>query len=437
MEIEPLAPQEENNETEYVDGKSALETLTATIESATNQGEAVSPLLEDIVDFMRGNPDEPFELSTKNPGRLIQEGEKIPMYILLSAVEQPIVYKNVDINGIQQEMKLATLRMPTVIGEISKLLNGEATVSVELTSPTSLFKLSEDQFTRMSQSESFQQRHIDIANERLQRQIDIMEHVDTVLGHRGEEYNQPSLSETLQVSSTFAEALQTGRAVRNFSLSGIHRETGEQKLQEFVATFEKKSEGGVTVDITGSEENSRIIIPLKLTDNGRHVAIERQTVDMDNAAGYGFYSKILNTFLEKADVFKSDVTEPGASSVIDPYPSGEIVPTSDVAAASPIFAARHGFISYIRKGESVTSYRVDKQLSRILRLATDIERDRIAPANNHITRQYGLSKQDVSRVLLQLTTQYMGSEGPQQLPKEAQDALDAQVTRIRELCSEE
>lgn len=420
----------------HVDIQPALEALTSAIENATEKGEIVSPLLEDIVEFIKTNPDELFELGEKEPGRIVQEGEDVPLYILLSATEQPNVYKNIDINGTPEELKIGTVRLPTIIGEISKLLDGKATASIDLTSPTTLLKISEEQFKRMSQSESFQKKHTDIANERLQRQLDIMERVDTVLGHRGDESDQPSLSGTLQIDAAFTEALRTGQSIRTFTLSGIHRETGEEKIQEFTATFEKKSEDGAAVDITGTAEHSSIIIPLKLADNGRHVAIERQTVDMGDAAGYGFYSKILSAFLKNAEVFKSDVTEPGALRVIDAYPSGEIVPTSDVAAASPIFAARHGFISYIRRGEGVTSYRVDKQLSRILRLATDMERDRISPIKKHIVRHYGLPKQDVSRILLQLTTQYMGSESPRLLPQEAQDALSAQVARIRELCSE-
>ena len=159
---------------------------------------------------------------------------------------------------------------------------------------------------------------------------------------------------------------------------------------------------------------------------------------MGEVDGYGFYSKILGAFLAHAKIFESEATEPTTTNVIDGYTSGYVIANSVLAAESKLIAARPSdFISYVRGKEyQITSYRVDEQLSRILRLTKDVEKDLLKPSKNILMEKYRLPKKDVSRILLQLTTQYMGSESPQQLPQEAQDALDAQVNRIKELCSE-
>lgn len=432
MEVEPQGQQQEVIEGKQLDPRPEVDILLTRLEETRERDEEVSSLLDDVVTFMKENPEERFALWRDVPeGRLITEGEELPeVYVLLESATLPVASKSFEVGDTTQEVVMGTVRLPTVIGEISKLLDGKATANVDLTSPTTLITLSGNQLTRMSNSGSFKKHHVDLANERLERQLDMMERIDTILGHRGGDVKErESLTQTLALDTALAEALAHGSTTRVFELTGTHRTTGEHKTQGFIASFTRRESGNVTVDIAGAERDSNIIIPLKIRDGGRYIAVERKIVNMGSSAEYGFYSKILGAFLEKASVFESETTEPRAMNVIDQYPSGETVPTSTLAAASPIFAARKGFISYVRgKEQKVTSYRVDARLARILRLATDAERGKLE-------ERYQVPTKDALRILQRLTEQYMASEAPKMLPKEASEALEAQYHRIQELCN--
>lgn len=183
---------------------------------------------------------------------------------------------------------------------------------------------------------------------------------------------------------------------KEFGLVGFSKK-GEKRACKFEVCYEtmKSDSNSVSIVINSLDEPGGIapstlsfVYELPNDDHGASVTVG--SVEMEDNSGFGFTSMMYPILFKDASHIESRVIEVNTTEFIKKHNrlnfSSNPLSHAELAAHSPIVAARHGFISmydvkkagvdgdwYSGKGD-IHSYKINKVLEDILSVATDLER---------------------------------------------------------------
>lgn len=187
-----------------------------------------------------------------------------------------------------------------------------------------------------------------------------------------------------------------------------------------------------------STETEYISIHMNFSKDGKVVREPNPIIKKSQESG--IYSRILRYILRDVDeIYSGLIIEAITTDFIEKRKDGrENIPHSELAANSPLVAARKGFIS-VMKGYALNSYRVDPQLAVALTILTDVERNiaRMEIASDAVLEErYGMRKEEILEEMKVAMNEYQQSDAYEKLNKDVKPLCDLQIERVKELCNE-
>ncbi len=326
---------------------------------------------------------------------------------------------------------LATLSTRSVVGEISALTGGMATASVHLTLPTRALKIPQEDFRSITSDPGMKERVELLIQKRLltsaHSRQQLIEHFEEIEAERMHETPNTQLREALNFQRARQEGLANGKIIRHeFKICRILGNSLE--AEEFAVEYFPASQGGCVVKVSGGDT----IIPLTFSPDGKSAATGY--VEMGKKAGGGLYSRIMRYLLQDVDHLSAQIIEKNTISFLSSDPRNpEDISHSELAAHSPVVAARKGFISNINGDRKLDAYRIDTTLALILDISTNLERSILEETDQRLRDIYGMTTETTLSQLMDITEEYRQSSEYDSLSEDARALCDLQFDRITTL----
>lgn len=384
-----------------------------------------SPLTGDeILEWAKRNNFGKEETAPK--GQLITQGDKSDfVYVVLGAgakVEHTVYGK---------QYYLTNLPSHSVVGEISALTEGLPTASVYLEWPTQVLQIAKEDFRKITEDPNMKERIELLVQKRLlmsaQARQELMTHLEEIEAERMHETPNSELKEVLSFQGALQAGLAEGRVIRrDFKICRILGKSLE--AEDFTVEYSPAAKGRYNVEIYGGDTT----IPLTFSADGKSVATGQ--VEMGERAGGGLYSRILRYTLQGVERITAQINEKNTKSFLKMDARGnEDISHAELAAHSPVVAARKSFISTINDERQLDSYRVDTTLALILDISTDVERALLEGTDKRLVDIYGTSKEETLFQLRDLAEDYRQSSEYEALPQAVRSICDLQFKRIEKL----
>jgi hypothetical protein len=378
--------------------------------------------------------------------------------------------------------------LPWVIGEMGLnpdniQLYPQRGATVRNTGRIEMVVIPEEQYEKMRNSTIFRKAESDIlrernehatrmvSNERLERTNNLLAQLKLL--REAKHYQGPTAEEALNVSDIGRQVLETRSPVtKKCMLLGYNRKN-VQRACEFTALYKpSRHPRAIDIEITAPGVNGEhpSVIPLLYTlgneeDDEEEDEEEEETaqfgyVQMGSNAGFGFTSIIYPILLKNTVHIDNRVTENDTAHFIKEN-RNQPLSHAELAAHSPIVSARKGFISVAEKDNpdkekvvgmdyvigygDIDSYRIDKELQKLLDQATNVERHLLeqekSPVDQNPKRLIeaiyeGCTKEDIieqlrSQLEIYLTEYGMGHHG--KIRYVVQETIKLQFRRIQNL----
>lgn len=367
----------------------------------------------------------------KPAGTLIEQGEPASsVYVLLDGAAR--IEHTLD----EEQYYLATLPPESVIGEISALTDSKTTAAVSLLRPTRVLEISAAEFKLIADDPVLKERVESMISKRLLVTADFRERLRIYLDEKEAERMNATPNTEMEKELSLAEAIKDGLSEdhpihHDFNLSYmVGNKLGTKKMD--VVFTKLQSTGGYSVAIT----SDGVSISMKFSEDGKTGKELSGTIN--DGRGSGIYTRILRYLLRDVQYMHSSIIEDNTMEFVRANRRDiEKVSSSELAANSPVTAARKGFISNINNMGGLTSYRVDPVLTLILDVATDVERSFLYDENDaRLIRLYGTSMDETLNQLTDMMTEYQNSDDYRALPDEARHFCNLQIDRIQKLPDE-
>ncbi len=366
--------------------------------------------------------------TVQSPGTLIAQGQAAEsVYVLLEQGGK--AEYTLDENAYH----LATLPAESIVGEISALTGETATATVTLEKPMKVLRFSAEEFQRITEDPQLKQRIELLIQKRLLMSADFRERLRIYLDEKEAEKMNATPNKEMEKELSLAQAIQDGLSEdhpirHDFDLSYmVGNVLGTKKMN---VVFTKL---GTTTGYSVAITSDGVSISMKFSEDGKTGKDLSGTID--DGRGGGIYSRILRYLLRGVTYIHSSIIEDNTMEFVRANRRDiEKVSSSELAANSPVTAARKGFISNINSMGGLTSYRVDPVLTLILDVATDVERSFLYDENDaRLMRLYGTSMDETLNQLTDMMAEYQNSDDYRALPDEARHFCNLQIDRIQEL----
>lgn len=326
---------------------------------------------------------------------------------------------------------LRRLPVRSVVGEISVLTGLNATASVVLERGATVLKIPAEDFRKITSDPSLKERVGLLMEKRLMTTAEYHQELQTFLEEKEAERMHETPNAELQKKLSFAEAMKEGLAEGKkikhvFQISRILENSLE--AEEFAVEFSKRYDGMYDVEVYGGDTT----IPLVFSADG--TLASTGYVKMGANAGSGLYSRIMRYLLQGVNHLSARIIEENTIEFITYDPRKAVdIPHSELAAHSPVVAARKGFISTIDNDGLLNSYRVDTILALILDVSTDLERSLKEGSEKRLMDLYGMTIETTIEQLKDAVKDYVKSDDFRALPENVQNLAHEQFDRIDNL----
>ncbi len=328
---------------------------------------------------------------------------------------------------------LAQIPTGSVVGEISALGGGVATATVKLPWATEIFEIPKDDFESITKDVDLGMRIQELVKKRLLMTADFKSRLETYLEERNLERMHETPNAELERELNFANAMRDGLAegkkvTHTFPLSFmIENRLGTKNL---TVDFTKQSR-----DFKAHVHGDGVSINVDFSEDGTCVSGLNSRIR--EGQGGGIYTRVLRYLLRGVEYIHSSIVEDNTMSFVwDRRGRSENIAHSELAARSPVVAARKGFISNIDRGGALDSYRTDQILTLALDVATDLERSLLDGDDRRLKELYGTTQLETLSQLIDIINEYRESPEYAALSDDVRRLCDLQADRIGEIANE-
>lgn len=252
-------------------------------------------------------------------------------------------------------------------------------------------------------------------------------HLEELEAERMHETPNIELKEKLNFQAAMQASLAEGKIVKyDFKISRILGNSLE--AEDFTVEYSPVGQGKYNVEVFGGDTT----IPLTFSADGKSATTGQ--VNMGERAGGGLYTRIMRYLLQGVEHVSAQINEKNTKFFLKMDPRNAVdISHSELAANSPVVAARKGFISNINSDRQLDSYRVDTTLALILDISTDLERSILQGTDKRLLDIYGTTTEETLDQLVDIIQDYRQSPEYEALSETARGLCDIQFGRIESL----